>query len=143
MCVVTDAWPGWFTLPLGDRLSLCNAHARRPFADWLKRHPRHPDAHRIIAIYRNLGRSEHEADDGPPTDLLDLRRRIRAEHFCGIMAQLKAEAERITTAYPASHQLATARATSSTTGKASPGSSSAQNYRWILIQPRSPCASMP
>ena len=37
---------------------------------------------------------------------LDRRRRIRTEHSCGIMAQLKAEAERINTTYPASHQLA-------------------------------------
>jgi len=76
--LVTDAWPGWFTLPLGDRLALCNAHARRPFADWLKRNPHNPDAQRIIALYRDLARREREADDGPPEGHLDRRRRIRA-----------------------------------------------------------------
>jgi hypothetical protein len=44
--VVTDAWPGWFKIGLGPRLFLCNAHARRPFADWLKRNPTNPHAQR-------------------------------------------------------------------------------------------------
>ena len=103
--LVTDAWPGWFSLSLGERLALCNAHARRPFADWLKRHPQHPDAQCIVILYRDLARLEHEADDGPPADLLDRRRRIRAERSRPIMDQIKAEAERIAARYPATHQL--------------------------------------
>jgi hypothetical protein len=103
--LVSDAWPGWFNLELGDRLALCNAHARRPFADWLKRNPQHPDALRIVTLYRDLARLEHEADDGPPAELLDRRRRIRNERSRPIMAQIKAEAERIATRYPANHQL--------------------------------------
>ena len=104
--LVTDAWPGWFSLGLGERLALCNAHARRPFADWLKRHPQHPDAQRIVVLYRDLARLEHQAADGPPTELLDRRRRIRAECSRPLMEQIKAEAERIAARYPASHQLA-------------------------------------
>ncbi len=104
--LVTDAWPGWFTLQLGERLALCNAHARRPFADWLKRNPQHPDARRIVELYRDLARLEREADDGPTAQLLDRRRRIRSERSRGIMDQIKAEAERIATRYPGSHQLA-------------------------------------
>lgn len=103
--LVTDAWPGWFTLPLGERLALCNAHARRPFADWLKRHPQHPDAQCIVVLYRDLARLEHEAHEEPRTELLDRRRRIRAERSRPIMERIKAEAERIAARYPASHQL--------------------------------------
>jgi hypothetical protein len=104
--LVTDAWPGWFTLPLGERLALCNAHARRPFADWLKRHPQHPDAKRIIELYRDLARLEGEADNGPPAERLDRRRRIRTQRSRAVMDQIKAEAERIATCYPGCHQLA-------------------------------------
>jgi hypothetical protein len=104
--LVTDAWPGWFTLALGERLALCNAHARRPFADWLKRNPHDPDAQRIIELYRILARLEREADDGPPDERRARRRRIRAERSRGVMDQIKAEATRMVGAYPASHQLA-------------------------------------
>jgi transposase len=103
--LVTDAWPGWFSLALGERLALCNAHARRPFADWLKRNPLHPDAQSIVVLYRDLARLEHEAADGPPATLLDRRHRIRAERSRPLMAQLKAEAERIAARYPGTHQL--------------------------------------
>jgi len=54
--LVTDAWPGWFKLPLGERLSLCNAHARRPFADWLKRDRTNAHALRIVSLYRSRPR---------------------------------------------------------------------------------------
>ena len=103
--LVTDAWPGWFSLGLGERLSLCNAHARRPFADWLKRNPQHPDAQRIVVLYRDLARLEHEAAKGPPPEILNRRRTIRAEQSRPIMEQIKAEAERIAARYPATHQL--------------------------------------
>ena len=103
--LVTDAWPGWFSLSLGERLALCNAHARRPFADFLKRHPQHPDAKPIITLYRELARLEHEAAEGPPGELLDRRRRIRAERSRPLMEQIKAEAQRIAARYPGTHQL--------------------------------------
>jgi hypothetical protein len=104
--LVTDAWPGWFKLPLGERLALCNAHARRPFADWLKRHPRDPDAASMIDLYRQLARLECEADDGPPEELIDRRRRIRDQRSRPLMAKIKAEAERIAARHPGTHQLA-------------------------------------
>ena len=103
--LVTDAWPGWFALGLGERLALCNAHARRPFADWLKRNPQHPDAQRIVVLYRDLARLEHEAAKGPPPEILDRRRTIRSESSRSVMAQIKTEAERIAARYPATHQL--------------------------------------
>ena len=104
--LVTDAWPGWLKLPLGDRLGLCNAHARRPFADWLKRDRANPHALRIVTLYRDLARIEHLAEDGPPEELLDRRRRLRHERSRPVMANIRAEAERIAHAYPGSHQLA-------------------------------------
>ena len=104
--LVTDAWPGWFTLPLGDRLSLCNAHARRPFADWLKRDKTSVDAQRIITIYAELARLERESADGPPDGLLDRRRRIRAERSRAVMDRIHQEAERIAKVYHGTHQLA-------------------------------------
>lgn len=104
--LVTDAWPGWFTLPLGDRLSLCNAHARRPFADWLKREKTNADAQRIVAHYAELARLEREATEGPPGELLDRRRRIRAERSSAVMGRIHQEAERIATVYHGKHQLA-------------------------------------
>jgi hypothetical protein len=103
--LVTDAWGGWFSLALGERLALCNAHARRPFADWLKRHPQDPDAKPIITLYRDLARLEHEAAAGPPSELLDRRRQIRAERSRPLMEQIKAEAERLAARYPGTHQL--------------------------------------
>ena len=103
--LVTDAWPGWFSLDMGERLALCNAHARRPFADWLKRNPQHPDAQRIVVLYRDLARLEHEAAKGPPPETLDRRRKIRSEQSRPVMEQIKAEAERIAARYPATHQL--------------------------------------
>lgn len=104
--LVTDAWPGWFTLPLGERLGLCNAHARRPFADWLKRDKANADAQRIVVLYAELARLEREAADGPPEGLLDRRRRIRAERSRAVMDRIHQEAERIAKAYPGAHQLA-------------------------------------
>ena len=104
--LVTDAWPGWFTLPLGDRLSLCNAHARRPFAAWLKRDPRNPHAARIVGLYRDLARLEHADDDAPPEQRLARRRQRRDQHARPLMARLRAEAETIATAYPPTHHLA-------------------------------------
>jgi hypothetical protein len=104
--LVTDAWPGWLKLPLGDRLGLCNAHARRPFADWLKRDRDNPHAKQVVELYRKLARLEHQAADGPPDALLARRQRLRDQDARPVMADLKAEAERIVAAYPASHQLA-------------------------------------
>jgi hypothetical protein len=104
--LVTDAWPGWLKLPLGERLGLCNAHARRPFADWLKRDKANADAQRIVVLYAQLARLEHEAADGPPTELLDRRRRIRAERSRAVMDQIHQEAKRIATVYHGRHQLA-------------------------------------
>ncbi len=103
--LMTDAWPGWFTLGLGDRLGLCNAHARRPFADWLKRKPDNPHARQFIALYRELGHAEHDADAGPPAELLDRRRRIRAERGRPIMEQILAHAQATLAAYGKAHQL--------------------------------------
>jgi hypothetical protein len=104
--LVTDAWPGWLKLPLGDRLGLCNAHARRPFADWLKRDKTNADARRIVSAYAELARLEREADDGPPDERLDRRRRIRDTRSREVMQRIHQEAERIATAYPYRHQLA-------------------------------------
>lgn len=103
--LVTDAWPGWFKLLLGDRLSLCNAHARRPFADWLKRDKANPDARSIVLLYAELARLEHEADEGPPPDLLERRRRIRAERSRDVMQRIHMEATRISRVYTDRHQL--------------------------------------
>ena len=104
--LVTDAWPGWFKLGLGERLFLCNAHARRPFADWLKRHPGDPDARSIVERYRQLASIEHETDEAPPDDRRERRRQLRDTRSRPIMAELRAEAERIAARYPPSHQLA-------------------------------------
>ncbi len=104
--LVTDAWPGWFTLALGDRLALCNAHARRPFADWLKREKGNPDAQRIVALYAELARLEREATAGSPDELLDRRRRMRTEHSRAVMERIRQEAERIATVYHGKHLLA-------------------------------------
>ena len=104
--LITDAWPGWLKLPLGDRLGLCNAHARRPFADWLKRDRYNPHAKRVVELYRSLARIEHQAAEGPPDDLLARRQRLRDQASRPLMADLKAEAERIVANHPGSHQLA-------------------------------------
>ena len=103
--LVTDAWPGWLKLPLGDRLGLCNAHARRPFADWLKRKPDNPHARQFVDLYRELARAEHAADAGPPAELLDRRRRIRAERGRPIMERILAHAQATLAAYGKAHQL--------------------------------------
>ena len=103
--LVTDAWPGWLKLPLGKRLGLCNAHARRPFADWLKRETQDPYAVRIVGLYREIARLEHEAATGPPGELLDRRRRIRAERSRPIMEQIRAVAQATVTAYGTTHAL--------------------------------------
>lgn len=103
--LVTDAWPGWLKLPLGDRQGLCNAHARRPFADWLKRKPDNPQAQQFVAFYRELARAEHDADAGPPAELLDRRRRIRAERGRPIMERILALARETLAAYGKAHQL--------------------------------------
>ena len=103
--LVTDAWPGWLKLPLGDRLGLCNSHARRPFADWLKRKPDTPQARQFVALYRELARAEHDADPGPPAELLDRRRRIRAERGRPIMEKILALARETLAAYGKVHQL--------------------------------------
>jgi transposase len=103
--LVTDAWPGWLKLPLGDRLGLCNAHARRPFADWLKRKPDTPQARQFVALYRELARAEHDADAGPPAELLDRRRRIRAERGRPIMEKILVLAHETLAAYGKAHQL--------------------------------------
>jgi hypothetical protein len=104
--LVTDAWPGWLKLPLGDRLGLCNAHARRPFADWLKRDKANADARSIVTSYAKLARLEHDADDGPPDALLERRRHIRDTSSREVMQRIHQEAARIATAYPYQHQLA-------------------------------------
>ena len=104
--VVTDAWPGWFKIGLGPRLFLCNAHARRPFADWLKRNPTNPHAQRIVLLYRDLARLEHQPDDLPLPQRLERRRESRRTQGREILNTIRAEAERIVTAYPPSHQLA-------------------------------------
>jgi hypothetical protein len=103
--LMVDAWPGWFSLALLERLGLCNAHARRPFADWLKRHPTTPQAIQFIALYRDLYRCEHDADDGPPDTLLDRRRRIRDERSRPIMARILKLAHDTLAAYGKAHQL--------------------------------------
>jgi transposase len=103
--LMVDAWPGWFSLALLERLGLCNAHARRPFADWLKRHPNTPQALQFIALYRDLYRCEHDADSGPPEGLLDRRRRIRDERSRPIMAQILLLARATLAAYGKAHQL--------------------------------------
>ena len=103
--LITDAWPGWLKLPLAERLGLCNAHARRPFADWLKRHSSTPHAQRIVALYRDLAKLEHEANTGPPEELLDRRRRIRNERSRPLMAQVLATAREALAAYGKVHQL--------------------------------------
>jgi hypothetical protein len=104
--LMTDAWPGWLKLPLGDRHGLCNAHARRPFADWLKRDRHNPHAQRIVELYRRLARIEHRADDGPPESRLDRLIALRQQDSAPLMAEIRTEAERIATAYPHAHQLA-------------------------------------
>lgn len=103
--LITDAWPGWLKLPLGERLGLCNAHARRPFADWLKRKPDNPQARQFIALYRDLARAEHDADAGPPDELHERRRRIRAERSRPIMERILAHAQATLAAYGKAHQL--------------------------------------
>ncbi len=103
--LVRDAWPGWKTLE-DIRHAGCNAHARRPFAEFLKSDPANPDAARMVQLYAELYRLEHAADDGPPGDLLDRRRRIRAEQTTPLMDRIEAEAKRIAGAYPARHPLA-------------------------------------
>jgi len=103
--LIVDAWPGWLKLLLGERLGLCNAHARRPFADWLKRHPNTPQALQFIALYRDLYRCEHDADSGPPEELLDRRRRIRDERSRPIMAMILKLAHETLAAYGKAHQL--------------------------------------
>jgi transposase len=103
--LVTDAWPGWLKLPLGDRLGLCNAHARRPFADWLKRHTANPHAQRMVTLYRDVARWEHEADTSPRAERRDRRRRLRDEHTRPIMSQVLATAREALTAYGKEHQL--------------------------------------
>lgn len=103
--LVTDAWPGWLKLPLGDRLGLCNAHARRPFADWLKRQAANPHANRIVALYREVARWEHEADAAPPLEQRERRRRLRREQTRPIMEQIQATAREALTAYGPRHQL--------------------------------------
>jgi hypothetical protein len=104
--LVTDAWPGWSKLPLGERLSLCNAHARRPFAAWLKRDPANADARGIVRLYAELARLEHEADAGPPEERLACLREIRGGRSRAVMQKIHAEATRIAGAYPGRHQLA-------------------------------------
>jgi transposase len=104
--LVTDAWPGWFTLDIEPRLGLCNAHARRPFADWLKRNPGNPHAQKFIAWYRDLARIEHEAAAGPQGELLDRRRQMRSQRSRPIMDAIRDYAAKTATAYPTSHQLA-------------------------------------
>lgn len=101
----TDAWPGWLKLPLGERLGLCNAHARRPFADWLKRKPDNPQARQFILLYRDLARVEHEAATGPPEELLARRRRLRAERSRPIMERIHTLAQETVKAYGTAHQL--------------------------------------
>jgi transposase len=103
--LVTDAWPGWLKLPLGERLGLCNAHARRPFADWLKRETQDPHALRVVGLYREIARCEHEAATGPPAELRDRRRRIRAERSRPVMEQIRAAAQAMITAYGTKHRL--------------------------------------
>lgn len=104
--LAVDAWPGWFAAHPAERLFLCIAHARRPFADWLKRDPSSTDAQRMVVLIRDLYRLEHQAEDGPPDQLLERRRRIRNERSRPIMAQIRQEAARIAAAYPGRHQLA-------------------------------------
>ena len=103
--LVTDAWPGWLKLPLGQRLGLCNAHARRPFADWLKRKPDNPHARQFIALYRELANAEHDAKDGPPNEIIERRQRIRTERSRMIMEKILAHARETLAAYGPAHQL--------------------------------------
>jgi transposase len=104
--LVGDAWPGWSKLNLAERLGLCNAHARRPFAAWLKREGSNADARSIVTLYAQVYRIEHEADDGPPAELLDRRRRLRNERTRPVMTSIHAEAVRIASSYHRSHPLA-------------------------------------
>ena len=103
--LVRDAWPGWKTLADIHHAG-CNAHARRPFAEFLKSDPANPDAARMVQLYAELYRLEHAAEDGPPAGLLDRRRRIRAEQTTPVMDRIAAEAKRIADAYPSRHALA-------------------------------------
>jgi transposase len=103
--LVRDAWPGWKTL--GDIAQAgCNAHARRPFAAFLKSDPANPDAALMVELYAQVYRLEHAADDGPPDGLLERRRRIRAEQTTVVMDRIEAEAKRIAATYPSRHALA-------------------------------------
>lgn len=103
--LVTDAWPGWLKLPLGNRLGLCNAHARRPFADWLKRRDDNPHARRIVALYRDLARIEHDVDQLPPDERREQRRLLRDTRSRAVMADIHAAARAIVAAYGTKHQL--------------------------------------
>jgi hypothetical protein len=103
--LVTDARPGWLKLPLGNRLGLCNAHARRPFADWLKRRDDNPHARRVVALYRDLARIEHEVDQQPPDERRERRRLLRDTRSRAVMTEVHATAQAIVAAYGTKHQL--------------------------------------
>jgi hypothetical protein len=103
--LVRDAWQGWRKLEHIAQAG-CNAHARRPFAAYAKIVPDHADARAMLTLYAELYRAEHDADDGPPEEMLARRRRLRAERTRPIMQRIRSEAERIAAAHPHGHQLA-------------------------------------
>ena len=103
--LMTDAWPGWFKLLLGDRHGLCNYHARRPFASWLKRIPNDTDCLRVIAIFSRLAACEREANEGPADQLLQRRRKLREERARPAMKDLHDEVTRIAKSIPKSHPI--------------------------------------
>ncbi len=103
--LVRDEWPGWKTLD-AIRQAGCNAHARRPFAKFLDREPGSQDAQVIVRLYAELYAIEHEANAGPPDQILRRRAELRRTRSSVIMVKIRAEAERIATAYHAKHPLA-------------------------------------
>jgi hypothetical protein len=105
--IIHDAWQG-FAKRDKQKHAGCNAHARRPFAAFIKIDPKNPDARIILELYKVVYALEHEAAQGPPEELLARRAKIRTEKTKGILEKIKSEADRISKAYGESHTLAVA-----------------------------------
>ena len=103
--LVVDAWEGWFDVTWVE-LYLCNAHARRPFAAFLKRNPSSADARTMVDLYRNLYRLEGQAKEGPAEGVLERLREIRATQAQKVMDTIKKTAESLAAKYPDQHTLA-------------------------------------
>ena len=103
--IIHDAWQG-FAKRDKQKHAGCNAHARRPFAAFIKIDPKNPDARIILELYKVVYALEHEAAQGPPEELLPRRAKIRAERTKKIMEKITSEADRISKIYCESHTLA-------------------------------------